>query len=142
MSAAEIDEYLGTASTLRLASVGANGGPHISPLWFVWDGANIWLTSVVKSQRWVNLLRDPRVAAVIDGGDDFMSLHGVEVIGRVEPVGDVPRLNNPDERVAEPERLFGDKYGGGKYVSDERHAWLKLIPEKIVSWDYRKMSKG
>lgn len=139
MTTEEVDALLSTARTLRLASVGADGAPHNSPLWFAWDGANIWLNSVVKSQRWTNLMRDPRVSAVVDGGEGYMELHGVEIIGKVEPVGDVPRLNDPDERVAEAERIYGDKYSNGKYVPDERHAWLKLTPEKLVSWDFRKL---
>jgi PPOX class probable F420-dependent enzyme len=142
MTPQEIDTFLRESRTIRVASLGVDGAPHVSPLWFAWDGQNIWLTSVVKSQRWTNLMRDARVSAVVDAGDDFMSLHGVEIIGKVEVVGDVPRLNNTDERVAEAERLYGDKYAGGNYVSDERHAWLRLTPEKVVSWDFRKMLKG
>jgi hypothetical protein len=37
------------------------------------------------------------------------------------------------------ERLKADKYSGGQVVYDGRHAWLRLAPEKIVSWDFRKM---
>lgn len=35
-------------------------------------------------------------------------------------------------------RLFGDKYFGGAFATDGRHAWLRIVPEKIVSWDFRK----
>jgi hypothetical protein len=78
---------------------------------------------------------------LVDGGDDFMELHGVEVIGVAEVVGEVPRTDSPDDVVAEPERLFGDKYVGGRFVSDGRHAWLRVVPDKIVSWDFRKLGR-
>jgi hypothetical protein len=39
----------------------------------------------------------------------------------------------------EPERLFARKYTGGDQMThDGRHAWLRLTPETVVSWDFRK----
>jgi Pyridoxamine 5'-phosphate oxidase len=140
MTAPEIDAFLGTERTCRVASVGADGAPHTSALWFVWDGEALWLNSIVKSQRWTNLLRDARVSVLVDAGEDYMELRGVELIGRVEPVGDVPRSAAPEPAVEVPERLFGEKYAGGAFVPDGRHAWLRLVPEKIVSWDFRKLN--
>ena len=141
MSPEEVDAFLEGARTCHAASVLGDGAPHVSPLWFVWDGQALWLNSVVKSQRWVNLMRDPRVAVVVDGGDGFFDLHGVEVHGRVESVGDVPRSSTPMAEVADAERRWGDKYMGGRnFVADGGHAWLRLVPEKVVSWDFRKMA--
>ena len=68
----------------------------------------------------------------------YFELRGVELIGRVEILGDVPRVD-PDPAVAEPERLWADKYTGGTFVADGNHAWLRLVPDKIVSWDFRKI---
>lgn len=140
MSRAEIDAYLRGEQTCRVATVGV-GGPHVSALWFVWDGTAVWLNSVVKSQRWVNVVRDPRISVLVDGGIEFSELCGVELIGDAEVVGEVPRSNRPDPVLAEPERLFGEKYAGGQFVADGRHAWLRVVPEKIVSWDYRKLRR-
>src|SRR5690242_15425158 len=53
MSPEELDDFLGEERMCRVASVGADGRPHNSPLWFVWDGSALWLNSIVKSQRWV-----------------------------------------------------------------------------------------
>ena len=143
MTKDEIDAYLGSARTCRVGTVGADGAPHVSPLWFVWDGEALWLNSIVKSQRWTDVMRDPRVSIAVDGGEEFMELHGVEIKGRAEAVGEVPRAPHPDTKpdpaVDEAERLFGDKYVGGTFISDGRHAWLRITPEKIVSWDFRKM---
>ena len=41
--------------------------------------------------------------------------------------------------LADPERIFGDKYFGGFFVYDGRHAWLRITPESIVSWDHAKL---
>jgi hypothetical protein len=125
--------------TCRVASVGGDGSPHVTPLWFAWDGASLWLTSIVKSQRWTDLQRDNRVSVIVDGGIEFTELRGVELRGGVEVVGEVPRTGEPVAELETPEKLFGDKYAGGTMVHDGRHAWLRLTPEKVVSWDFRKL---
>ncbi|GAA4537990.1 pyridoxamine 5'-phosphate oxidase family protein [Pseudonocardia xishanensis] len=134
----ERDAYLGTARVCRVATNGTNG-PHATPLWFHWDGTALWLTSLVKSQRWTDLEKDPRIAAVVDGGDDYSELHGVELRGRVEPVGEIPRTGEPNPELDAVEQAMADKYSGGRKVIDGRHGWLRLVPEKITSWDFRKL---
>jgi hypothetical protein len=59
--------------------------------------------------------------------------------GSVAVVGDVPRTTAPVTALESPERMFGEKYTGGPFVVDGRHAWLCLRPEKTVSWDFRKI---
>ena len=141
MSKDELDAFLAEERMCRMGSVDGEGAPHVSPLWFVWDGSALWLHSIVTSQRWVNLLRDPRVSVAVDGGQDYFELRGVELLGRVEVVGDVPRGDEPSPATAAAEQLWADKYTGGRFVSDGKHAWLRLDPEKIVSWDFRKIAQ-
>jgi len=57
MTPAEIDAFLAEERTCRVSTVGADGAPHTSALWFVWDGSALWLNSIVKSQRWTDLNR-------------------------------------------------------------------------------------
>ena len=142
MTEPERDEFLTTERMCRVATVNGDGTPHVSPLWFVWDGTALWLNSVVKSQRWVNLTRDGRVAVVVDGGHDFADLRGVELHGSVEVVGEVPQPRGGplDEQLAVPQQLFGEKYANGKFQDDGAHAWLRLVPDRIVSWDFGKMA--
>jgi hypothetical protein len=141
MTAAEVDEFLAAERTCRVATSSKDGRPHVVPLWFVWDDGALWLSSVVRSQRWTDLMRDPRVAVVIDAGVQYMELRGVELSGEVVPVGDAPRTATPDPVLDHVEQLFADKYTGGvKVPADGRHAWLRLTPEKLVSWDFRKLA--
>ena len=139
MSPEELDDFLGAERTCRVASVGADGSPHNTPLWFVWDGECLWLNSLVRSQRWTDLQRDPRVSVVVDAGEDYMELRGAELLGSVEQVGDAPRTQTPDPQLEVPERLFGHKYTGGDFYVDGAHAWLRLRPTKVASWDFRKL---
>ncbi|MFN2538512.1 MAG: pyridoxamine 5'-phosphate oxidase family protein [Mycobacteriales bacterium] len=139
MSPEEREAFLQAQRTCRVATIGADGSPHVSALWFVWDGSALWMNSVVASQRWTNVVRDPRVSVLVDAGEAFTELCGVELIGTVEVVGEVPRTAEPSDALAVPEAMFGAKYAGGAFVADGRHAWLRLVPEKVVSWDFRKL---
>jgi hypothetical protein len=140
MTSSERDIFLAQQRTCRVATTGPDG-PHATPLWFCWDGANLWLYSLTRSQRWADLRRDPRVGVVVDAGGEYLELHGVELNGSLEFVGEQPRTGQPVEELAEVEAQFAVKYFGGHgMVYDGRHAWLKLTPVKIASWDFRKLS--
>ncbi len=139
MSPDEVDAYLRGERTCRVATAGADGSPHVAPLWYVWDGSRVWLNSLVRSQRWTDLARNPRISVVVDGGTEFHELHGVELSGRASVAGEAPRGTEPHDQLAEPERLFAAKYmGGGPFIPDGRHGWLRVDVEKLVSWDFRK----
>src|SRR5579875_1798773 len=134
MSEAERDAFLAEQRTCRVATTGPDG-PHATPLWYVWDGDALWLYSIVRSRRWADLRRDPRVGVVVDAGTDYFELRGVEITGRVEVVGEVPRTGAPDDRLAAVEAAFADRYFSGvdSMYYDERHAWLRVEPEKLTS---------
>ena len=161
MSADELTSFLDEQRTCRFATTGPDG-PHVAPVWFVWDGRALWVYSLTRSQRWANLARDPRVAVVVDDGHHYHELRGVEIEGEAVMVGPVPRTGGQDQpapELAAPERLMAAKYfgpaslaagGGGAsqaadvgapdMVHDGRHAWLRITPDKIVSWDFRKLA--
>ena len=141
MTPAEVDAFLAAEHTCRVATAGADGRPHVAPLWFVWDGGALWLNSTVHSQRWTDLTRDPRIAVVVDAGERYDQLRGVELAGTATPVGPVPREDTgPVAELAGPELLFARKYAGtDTFTPDGRHAWLRVEPEKIMSWDFRKI---
>jgi nitroimidazol reductase NimA-like FMN-containing flavoprotein (pyridoxamine 5'-phosphate oxidase superfamily) len=142
MGKAELDAFLAEQRTCRVATTGPDG-PHLTALFFFWDGTSIWLTSVTRSKRWAQLTRDPRVAVLVDDGHDYAELRGVELRGKVEIVGEVPRTGLANPELAEPERLFARKYWAiEEFPHDGRHAWLRMTPHTIVSWDFRKLRPG
>jgi hypothetical protein len=138
MSKAELDAFLADQRTCRVATA-SQEGPHLTALWYVWDGTALWLYSVVRSQRWTDIGRDRRVAVLVDVGDSYRELRGAELRGAFEIVGEVPRTGRPDARLAEPEGLYARKYGGTDVMHHTgHHGWLRLVPDKITSWDFRK----
>jgi hypothetical protein len=140
MTQDELDAFLTGERTCRLATT-APTGPHVTALWFVWDTTSLWLYSITRSKRWHDLTTDPRVAVLVDAGVTYDELRGAELRGRVEIVGEVPRTGEPQPALLAPEELFARKYFGiDTMVHDGRHAWLRLTPESIVSWDFRKLA--
>ncbi|MFK8907821.1 pyridoxamine 5'-phosphate oxidase family protein [Streptomyces sp. YS-3] len=140
MTDAERDAFLAEQRTCRVATVASDGRPHVGALWYVWDGSALWLYSITRSLRWAHLLKDPRIAVVVDAGEAYGELRGVELRGRAVPVGEAPRTGQPCPELDGPEREFARKnFGLEEMVHDGRHAWLRLAPEAIVSWDFRKL---
>jgi hypothetical protein len=140
MAAEERDAFLADERTCRVATIGPDG-PHATPLWFGWDGTHFWLYSIVKSQRWTDLMRDPRIGITVDAGVDYLELRGVEITGTVEVIGAAPRTGEPDAALVEIEKHFAHKYmGGGDMFHDGRHGWLRVDVNKIASWDFRKLA--
>jgi hypothetical protein len=138
MTPPEVDGFLGQERVCRVASIGADG-PHVVPMWFVWDGSALWLNSTFRSQRWRDVERDPRVSVVVDAGVEFNELRGVELSGSVAVASEVPRTDEPRADLADVEGRYAEKYSGAAdFVPDGRHAWLRLTPTRLVSWDFRK----
>lgn len=140
MTPAELDSFLAEQRTCRVATVSADGRPHVSALWFAWDGRSLWLYSLTRSRRWSEMRADPRIAVVVDDGEEYGELRGVELSGTVEFVGEAPRTGEPLPALETPEQLFAAKnFGLDAMPHDGRHAWARLTPDAIASWDFRKI---
>src|SRR5215471_8098876 len=83
MTEAEMREFLleGTR-TAKVATVMADGAPHVMPVWFVLDGDRIVFTTGRGSVKGRDLRRDPRVAIVVE--DDTPPFAFVHVRGRAQ----------------------------------------------------------
>ena len=134
----ELRAYLATQPTVRVATVAEDGIPHVIPLWFVWVDGVMFLNSTLGNVTVENMLRTGSAAAVVDDGETYDALRGATVTGRVERADDDPRL--PDA-----ERAWSEKYLGGNeppYRRWKGRTWLRLTPERIASWDFRKIPEA
>ena len=134
-------EFIGECRNLQFATLNKDGSPHQTTLWFAMDDGAIFFDSYAKAQKAVNVLRDPRVSLLFEKGIEYSELRGVTVNGRAEVVKDSAQSvalkaaigkrydpNTPDEA----HREAGQKTEGKRIV-------FRVMPEKIVSWDHRKM---
>src|ERR1700685_1833410 len=125
MTTDELDAFLAGERTCRLATSSPRG-PHLTALWFAWDGTALWIYSIVRSQRWTDLERKPTVAVLVDAGEEYGELRGAELRGKVEIAGEVPRTGEANPELDAPEVLMARKYyGTDTPYHDGRHAWLK-----------------
>ena len=66
MSTEEIDDFLSGRWVVRLATLAGDGYPHVTPLWYYWDGKCLYLALTRNRLAFKHLNRDPRCSAVID----------------------------------------------------------------------------
>jgi nitroimidazol reductase NimA-like FMN-containing flavoprotein (pyridoxamine 5'-phosphate oxidase superfamily) len=134
----ELEPYLRSQRTARVATTGMGGFPHVIPLWFVWHDGTLFLNSTLGNPTVENMLRSGRAAAVVDDGHEYDELRGVTLSGRIEQA-------DGDSRLPEVEREWSAKYLGGEEVPYRRwrnRVWLRLLPERIASWDFRKIPEA
>ena len=69
MSQQEIDEFLSGRWVARLGTIGADGYPHVYPLWYYWDGECFYLTATHTRGSYRDLKSNPRCSLVVDMDD-------------------------------------------------------------------------
>ena len=78
MTEAEWREFVSAGTrTGKLATVRADGRPHIAPIWFVLDGNDVVFTTHDATVKARNLRRDPRISLCVD--DDRPPFHYVVI---------------------------------------------------------------
>jgi PPOX class probable F420-dependent enzyme len=67
MTAEETREFLKSGTrTGKIATVRADGRPHVAPIWFELDGDELIFTTWRKTVKAANLRRDPRISLRVD----------------------------------------------------------------------------
>jgi PPOX class probable F420-dependent enzyme len=132
MTPDEVREFLtyGTR-TAKLATVSANGMPHVMPVWFVLDGEEIVFTTGAGSVKGRNLRRHPRAALVVD--DDQPPFGFVHIRGHVtisEDLDDLLRYATAiGARYMGPDRA--EEFGKRNAVPEELLVCLR--PERVIA---------
>src|SRR6201993_1314327 len=143
MSQAEIEDFVASSRGGTLATVGADGQPHLTAMWYGVVDGEIWFETKAKSQKAVNLRRDPRITFLLEDGDTYDTLRGVSLEGTAEIVDD-------------PEAIFRlgvsvwERYTG-PYTEDAKPAVemmmnkriaIRLVVKRTRSWDHLKLGMG
>ena len=111
--------------------------PHVVPVWFMWDGQCVWISSFVSTRKIRELQVNPRGAALIESKQEGGKLQAVLLEGTVELV------TQPREQVKEIASRIYIRYLGAAGLNDpEPQSWLsdpenllvKLTPTRIISW--------
>jgi PPOX class probable F420-dependent enzyme len=67
----ELDAFLAEPRNVIVGGVRRDGRPHLSPNWFVWDGANFYVSTTRSRAKYHIFRRDPRAELVVDDSTGF-----------------------------------------------------------------------
>jgi nitroimidazol reductase NimA-like FMN-containing flavoprotein (pyridoxamine 5'-phosphate oxidase superfamily) len=111
--------------------------PHVVPVWFMWDGENIWISSFVSTRKIRELKINPQGAVLIESKQEGGKLTAVLLEGEVELV------TQPRQTVSEiATRIYVRYLGKAGVLEPEPQSWLvdpenlliRLTPRRIISW--------
>jgi PPOX class probable F420-dependent enzyme len=140
MSPDEVEAFLGEHRTATMCTMHPDGSIHAVAMSYGFLDGALAIETKEKSQKVQNLRRDPRLTFLIEAGDRYEELRGVEIVGRARIIDD------PDVvwqfGVAMYERHVGP------YSEDQRAMLEQALAKRVVvavdatrvvSWDHRKM---
>lgn len=141
MTPAEIADFLHGRHHMSVATFGPDGRVHLVAMWYGFLDEDPALWTYARSQKVVNLRRDPRITCLVEAGDAYDELRGVELVGQAEIVED------PDTVVALGADVFA-RYSGPiddaqretMVRSSAKRVAVRIRAERTVSWDHRKLA--
>lgn len=127
---------------MNIATFGPDGNIHLVAMWYGFLGDNPAFETFTKSQKIQNLRRDPRMTALVEDGETYESLRGVEIVGTAV-------LHEDPEVVTAVARSVAERYievdspealdAAAAAMAVKRVA-VEIVAEKVVSWDHGKLA--
>jgi nitroimidazol reductase NimA-like FMN-containing flavoprotein (pyridoxamine 5'-phosphate oxidase superfamily) len=111
--------------------------PHVTPVWFWWDGESVWISAFTSTRKVKELKKNPLCSVLIDKVAEDGSNRAVLFEGSAELV------TEPREVVWDiAERIYTRYLGleGVKepdpqsWIKDEENLLVKLTPDKTYTW--------
>jgi PPOX class probable F420-dependent enzyme len=142
MTLDEVEAFLHEERTTTMCSMHPDGSIHAVAMWYAFIDGAMAVETKRKSQKVQNLRRDPRLTFLVEAGDRYEELRGVEVVGQARIVED-------SEAVWEFGVSMYERYVGT--YSEEQRPMVEMMMRnrvviavdvtKVVSWDHRKLRK-
>ena len=143
MTEEELAEFLEANLKVQVATVGPDGQPHLTTLFYVMVDGQMFFWTYGRSQKIQNLRRDPRITCLVEDGVDYFELRGATIFGKARLLEDYDELVELGGRVAR-RMAGGADLGelGDQIVAQQAHKRVGVIvePDKIATWDHRKMT--
>jgi PPOX class probable F420-dependent enzyme len=143
MSPAEADAFLHQERTTTMCSIHPDGSIHAVAMWYAFLDGTLAVETKRKSQKVQNLRRDPRLTFLVEAGDKYANLRGVELVGRariVEEPGPVWEFGvSMWERYVSP---YSEEQQQLVEMMMHNRVVVAIDVTRVVSWDHRKLSPG
>ncbi|MCD6291715.1 MAG: pyridoxamine 5'-phosphate oxidase family protein [Anaerolineae bacterium] len=104
-----------------VATVRPNGAPHLTPVWFVWDGRSPYICIKPTSRKAHNLRTNPHIALSLEDGSNVVIIEGTA------------RPATPEER-EQAAGLFKQKYDWDIRMDTEYTLLIRIVPQKFLTW--------
>ena len=140
MSEDEVEAFLRGAKKVQVATVNPDGSPHLATLFYVVRDGRIAFWTYGKSQKIRNIERDPRITCLVETGDTYDQLRGVELVGTATILTDAADVQAVGESVYE--RYTGpvnDQARAAVAAMGAKRAAVVIDVEQTVTWDHRKL---
>ncbi|WP_322819628.1 pyridoxamine 5'-phosphate oxidase family protein [Tepidiforma sp.] len=137
----EQEAFLAQGWTLQVASIGPKGYPHLVAMWYVVIDGLVHFTTFAKSQKVLNLRRNPKITVMLESGKLYHELKGLVIEGEAEIIEDTPFT-------ARVMGLVGEKYNGipapmetpeAALAVASKRVTVRVRPVDIYSWDHAKL---
>lgn len=142
LSDSEVQELLAEEMKVQVATIGTDGVPHLTTLFYDVIDGKIAFWTYGKSQKIANIRRDDRVSALVEGGVEYSELRGVSITGRARLVEDYDEIKAIGSKVV-TRMAGGVDLGelGDQIVSKQatKRVGVVIEPDHVASWDHRKM---
>ncbi len=140
MDEAEIAAFFAEERLLQLATIDHDGWPHLVTMWYALIDGQIAFWTYAKSQKAVNLSRDPRLTCLVETGEDYQVARGVQIKGRAVIASDYETVRRVGMAVWE--RFAATIDEGIQAMIDKQAAKrIAVFVEAVetTSWDHRKL---
>ena len=144
MSQEEARRFLEKQISLQIGTINKDGSPHLTTMWYLYDGTRFIFHTYTKSQKIINLKRDPRITLLTEKGSQYSDLQGIIVYGNAEIINGKDSL----EEVIKHMEAVGEKYikgeDGAQYLEGmklqaPKRSVVIVKPSKFISWDHTKI---
>jgi PPOX class probable F420-dependent enzyme len=140
LSDEEIEQFLAGSRSMTLATVSPDGQPHLVAMWFALLDGQICFETKAKSQKAVNLRRNPAVSCLVEDGVVYEDLRGVAIEGVAQVSEDSDLLWQIGVNMFE--RYYGPYDDGLASIVEamlNKRVAVTVTPQRIRSWDHRKL---
>lgn len=142
MTPAEVADFLQRSRTAAVASIGPTGLPHVVAMWYGLIGDAVYIETKAKSQKAVNLRRDPRMVFMVEAGNSYDTLRGVSLEGNAAIIEEADGEEYWAAAVSVYERYTGPYTKDARPIVEfmmNKRVVVRLVPQRVRSWDHRKL---
>ncbi len=143
MSDSETEQFLAANMKVQVATVGPDGTPHLTTLFYVIEDGQLAFWTYARSQKVVNLRRDARITCLVEDGEDYFELRGVSITGKARLLEDLDEVRALGARVTRRMARGVDLGELGDQIVEQqarKRVGVVVEPIKAASWDHRKMA--